>query len=356
MSVAAGYESWLQAPFLQPFHGKAFYELLKAIRDGAVTGEAECAISGGQVRVLHFQDGKPTGQRETIAALVREPQIVVAWMPGKTARDDSATLVNRSAIVDLIQRQCSGIADGESGWLQVYYGNERLYAQGDAGTAGFASGLVAQINGTFREIVADQTLRRFSLSSPVSRFGYESLGGSYSAFYRCAPEEQADMLTRLDTLRSDLSEMSTYSGPFEMRSSAGGPGEAEYCLIRPSLYQKLDAAILNQLEETDLPWSAFWLQGDAGITWQHRRGTDPMQQRADPFEALVELVRQAFADDSGGPSDMVLYTNALTIWCDLFDEGFWAIRLDDAEQGFRRRTSALAARVHRMMRRAFSRS
>lgn len=357
------FSNWLAAPFLKELSGKQLYEVMLAIKEGGVTGECECYVENGNAFVLHFVEGQPTSDKAKIAEILKRKSIVCAWMPGKTglsAKPDRLATERDAAVrADFATLMAElGAFAADNHWLILLHQADIVASseQSDASGANLATALVAQINGTFREMTRDKTLQRFSLDFGGTRFGFETLGGSWSAVYRLHEAHQAEARSCTTRLRELLAPHAANEGVFAIKSAAVEQADAKYCLVRPQTYQKIETDFRAWAEKLEAPWDSFWFQYDGDIIFSVEKRGEGQQQIGGAFAELNHLVRGGFERLTGKPaSNFVLYADEITLWCDFFEKGFWATRFADDKTGYRRSAEQAARHGWGLAEKAFTR-
>lgn len=358
------FSAWLSAPFLKELSGKQLYEVMLAIKDGGITGECECYVENGNAFVLHFIEGQPTADKAKVAEILKRKSIVCAWMPGKTSGSGISKALTtttdrfaeiRAAIEPLLNNH--GLFTSDDRWLILLHQTDIIVSseRSDASGGGLATALVAQINGSFRDITQQKHLQRFSLDFAGTRFGFESVGGAFSVVYRSHQSRQQETKQCTSDIRRILAEHAAKTEAFTMRSVVNERSDAKYCLVRPQIYQKIEADFRKWVETLRVPWDCFWFQYDSDITYAAPRHGEAQQEIGGAFAQLNTLVRQGFERLTGNQArNFVLYADGLTLWCDFFDKGFWATRFSDDKIGFRRSAEEAAHKGWSYAERAFT--
>lgn len=340
------FANWLAAPFLKELSGKQLYDVMVAIKEGGVTGECECYVENGNAFVLHFVDGQPISGRDKVAQVLKRPSIVCAWMPGKTgaaAQTDDRIASLKRDVAAVLAGSTAFAADDH--WLIVLRQAEVIASseRTDASGSNLATALVAQINGTFRDITCDRPLQRFSLDFGGTRFGFETLGGSWSAVYRLHEARQTEARDCTQALKDLLKPHAAQEAAYLMRSEATEHVDAKYCMVRPQAYQRIESEVREWIPQLDVPWDCVWLQYDSDVVFSVEKRGEAQQQIGGAFAELNQLVRSGFERLTSTPaSNFVLYADELTLWCDFYELGFWATRFADDKNGYRRSAEQIA--------------
>lgn len=339
------FDRWVQAPFLQQLNGRQLFDLLQSIHRGHYSGVAECALEDGRVSVLRFDDGTPLAERDEVSRLVGRDSVVVAWMPGRSeARSGEDTLSrerterNRDLAELVRQTVTRDLPDlDDKGWIAFLDRDELLAAAGGQVGLRSVTGLVAQVNGVFGDVLRDRPLSRFNLDFHGERFGFQRIDGERSLLYRKPRSvEQKRFQQTLNELRETLLQSSGGANEYDLRSNASVRRETSYAMLRPQLYRRIDRAIRARFAEFGTEWDHIWFQRQPRVVYSMPRDGHSQQEIDSSLAQLLGLVRQGFEPLVGTPAaNLVLHAPGATIWCDFFAQGFWATRFDQEGVVFR---------------------
>lgn len=362
--AAWNFESWLSAPFLKKLAAQQVYDLMVSIKEIQASGVLECAIDNGGVRNISFRLGKPLSGREQISEILQLADIVVAWMPQSADRgaaksgpkDGEDPLKRLRERIQGVFSECN-ITPTSDRWLAVVEKAD-IFANSQ-GTNDFSggsilTGMVAQINGAFADVLRNKPLHRFTLDCGGLRMGYEALGGDWTTLYRVPAEHQNNAVNCTKRLREVLADR-IQGAPFAVHSRVTERQRGTYAMVRPQWYRQLERALRSDLKETENSWSHIWFKHGGTFVYSMDNHGDSKQEIDGALEQLLSLIRDAFEPLVGSPTrNLVLHAQGTTIWVDFTDNGFWATRFDSNDIMFRSTAERLATLGLDRIRNAFA--
>lgn len=312
--------------------------MMVTIRDRQISGIMECAVDNGGVFSVMFHGGKPITSRDRIAQVLNRDSVVVAWMPHSDAeisarRNAGAGDSEDDRLRRRLQEAMAGHAvfADKSGWFSVVRKTE-IFAlslgQEDFSGGGILTGLVAQVNGAFADVLRNKPLVRFTLDCGGARLGYEALGGEWTTLYKVPADRQGDAVACTRQIRKILGER-TGGELYAVQSRLTDRLKSTYAMFRPQWYRQLERSLRRELKEADTAWSHIWFKFSANFVYSMSLEGEANQEVDGSLEQLLRLIRQAFEPlGLGIACNLVLHSTGTTIWTDFFPEGFWATRFD----------------------------
>ncbi len=322
------------------------FELMKAIREASLSGSMECSVGGGTVLMVHFEAGRPLDDPKKISGLVHLESIVLAWMPRKASEDQTdSSLDDRQRKLRALESfsiECAKAlfqdeprASADGNWLALLHSGDVLVnSHEDSELPGVSTvaGMVAQINGAFKDIFADRPLLRATVDFSGRRIGYETVRGNWRLIYNIDENLQKlvpDVCGNLDDVLVE-SGADELEDAHNLESRVTVDRDTDYLKFRPDKYNETESAIRMGLDASQIEWDQIWFRYADKVVCSIDKSGEQKQEVGGAVETLVQTVNLGMTPLVGyGPSNAVFHAPGTTLWMHFMSPlAFWVTRFE----------------------------